>query len=104
MPSAIERWPVPQCFTNIPASGQTMSPVLQAALNYAARGWQAFPLKPRSKEPATKRGLHDATTNPETLRRWFGRGFPYNIGVRTGLASGVFVVDLDGAEGITNIL
>ena len=75
---------------------------LSNVLNYAARGWQVFPLKPQLKEPATARGFYDATNNPATLRRWFEK-FPYNIGVRTGTASGVFVVDIDGDQGAASL-
>jgi hypothetical protein len=80
-----------------------MTEVLKAALDYAARGWQVFPIKPQSKEPATRRGFYDATTNPATLRRWFARGHPYNIAVRTGLISGIFILDIDGEVGATNL-
>jgi hypothetical protein len=75
---------------------------LDAALDYAARGWLIFPLKPRAKEPATRRGFYDASSNPATLRRWFEK-FPYNVGVRTGTASGVFVVDIDGEIGAASL-
>ena len=56
---------------------------LDVALDYAARGWQVFPLRPSSKEPATKRGFYAATTNPATFRRWFVQ-YPYNVAVRPG--------------------
>jgi Bifunctional DNA primase/polymerase, N-terminal len=79
-----------------------MSALLDVALDYAARGWAAFPLQPRTKEPATKRGFYDATTNPATLQRWFAR-FYYNVGIRTGAASGVFIVDIDGEAGASNL-
>jgi Bifunctional DNA primase/polymerase, N-terminal len=69
---------------------------LTDALSYAARGWQVFPLKPQAKEPATWRGFYDATSNSAILDRWFARGYPYNVAIRTGLASGVFVSDPDG--------
>jgi Bifunctional DNA primase/polymerase, N-terminal len=75
---------------------------LADVLDYAARGWQCFPLKPRSKEPATRRGFYDATTNPETLRRWFER-FPYNVGIRTGTPSNIFIVDIDGDLGFASL-
>jgi hypothetical protein len=72
---------------------------LEAALDYAALGLCVFPCLPWSKEPATKRGFYDATTNPATIRRWFGSAAQYNIGIRTGLASGIWVLDVDGPEG-----
>jgi hypothetical protein len=73
------------------------------ALDYAALGWQVFPLLPKSKEPATKSGFYAATTNPATIRRWFGQAYPHNIGVRTGLASGIFVFDTDGETGALSL-
>lgn len=80
-----------------------MTEVLKAALDYAAHGWQVFPIKPQAKEPATRRGFYDATTNPATLRRWFAQGYPYNIAVRTGLISGIFILDIDGDHGASNL-
>jgi putative DNA primase/helicase len=73
--------------------------MLNAALEYAARGWQVFPLRPRAKEPATWNGFYSGTSNPATIRRWFGRGYPYNLAVRTGVASGVLVFDCDTKKG-----
>ncbi len=40
--------------------------MLAVALNYAARGWNIFPLKPQAKNPAFLGGFYTATTNPET--------------------------------------
>jgi hypothetical protein len=76
---------------------------LDRALGYAANGWQVFPLKPRDKVPATRRGLYEATNNAATLRRWFTGAHPYNIGVRTGVPSGVFVLDVDGEQGFSSL-
>lgn len=75
---------------------------LPYALDYAGRGWQVLPLKPKSKEPAVRRGFYDATGNPATLRRWF-ENYPYNIGIRTGTPSGVFILDIDGVLGLTTL-
>jgi hypothetical protein len=72
---------------------------LVAALDYAARGFAVFPCLERSKAPACSRGFHDATTNPATLRRWFASYHRYNIGIATGLISGVWVLDVDGSDG-----
>jgi hypothetical protein len=77
--------------------------MLLAALAHASRGWHVFPLKPKSKEPATWRGFYDATTNPATLRRWFASGFAYNIAIRTGTPSNVFVIDVDGDQGVASL-
>ena len=77
---------------------------LSDALDYAARGWHVFPLAPRSKVPLKgSSGFRDASTNPATLRRWFGQGFPYNIAIRTGLISGLLMLDADGQEGVENL-
>ena len=76
---------------------------LDAVRSYAKRGWQVFPLIPKAKEPATWRGFYDATSNPAKLDRWFARGHPYNIGIRTGIASGIFVVDIDGDVGAASL-
>jgi hypothetical protein len=69
-------------------------PLLKAALIYAAAGLAVFPLNPRTKLPATKRGFYDATTNPETIRR-FWRVADRNIGIATGAMSGFWVLDID---------
>src|SRR5262245_52936391 len=82
---------------------EPQAPTLADALDYAARGYQVFPLKPRSKEPATRRGLYEATGNAATLRRYFTGAHPYNLGIRTGVPSGVFVLDVDGEQGFASL-
>jgi hypothetical protein len=76
---------------------------ISIVLDYAALGFQVFPLKPQTKEPATRRGFYEATNNPATLRRWFGGAYPYNIGIRTGIASGAWVFDVDGEAGALSL-
>jgi hypothetical protein len=73
--------------------------LLTTALNYAARGFAVFPCLEKSKEPACGRGFKDATTNPATIRRWWNGWHAYNVGIPTGLISGVWVLDVDGAIG-----
>jgi hypothetical protein len=77
--------------------------MLQAALDLAGLRFCVFPCLPRSKEPATKRGFYDASANPATIARWFGSAAQYNIGVRCGLASGVWILEIDGIEGAESL-
>ena len=74
--------------------------MLDAALEYAARGWPAFPLEPGGKRPLgrlAQHGLKDATTDLERIRAWWGAEPEANIGLPTGLAFDV--LDVDGDEG-----
>ena len=71
---------------------------LDAALEYAQRGIGVFPLKPRTKVPATRNGLHDATCDPEQIRRWWRPSNPlWNIAIRP--ASHLLVLDVDPRSG-----
>jgi hypothetical protein len=45
------------------------------------------------------RGFYSASTNPATIRRWFGGTQDYNLAVRTGMASGIWVLDIDPRHG-----
>ena len=75
-----------------------MSTLLAAALEYAGEHLPVFPCLPRGKEPAIKRGFHAATTNPETIKRYW-RIADRNIGIPTGSVSGVWILDVDGEDG-----
>jgi hypothetical protein len=72
---------------------------LEVALDYAAQGLSVFPCVFGTKEPAVRRGFYSASTNPEVIRRWFGGTLQYNIAIRTGLASGAWVLDIDDRHG-----
>ena len=99
-----------------------MNEHLQAALSYAARGWPVFPChhptpagicscaRPDcaspAKHPVTRRGHRDATTDTDTIRRWWKQRPHANIGVRTGGPAGLVVIDLDlphGPEAFRNL-
>jgi putative DNA primase/helicase len=69
--------------------------LLTAALAYAARGWYVHPLHDRSKLPRLAWGS-DASTDPDTIRSWWGRWPRANLGIVTGARSGLVVVDVDG--------
>lgn len=76
---------------------------LELAQRLVARGWAVFPCKYGLKVPATINGFLDASTSPERVARWFSTS--KNIGVRTGKASGVCVIDVDSyKEGCENTL
>jgi hypothetical protein len=77
--------------------------VVSAALDYAARGFAVFPCLPRTKKPPWTGGFYRATTNPATIRRWWLARPDYNIGIATGVASGVWVLDVDGDAGATSL-
>lgn len=66
-----------------------------AASQLAAAGVPVFPCVPGAKRPLTEHGFHDATIDPSQVQRWWGRWPEANIGVPTGQASGLVVVDVD---------
>lgn len=66
---------------------------------YAENGLAVFPLRPESKDPITPHGFKDATTDAEQVRRWWGNGSPFNIGIATGaMSGGLLVIDCDVDE------
>jgi hypothetical protein len=90
---------------------------LEQALDYATRGWPVFPVWPikggkcscgevdcqhPGKHPIGKlapKGRNSATTDPETIKRWWGQHPKANIGIPTGPESGLVVVDVDPRHG-----
>jgi bifunctional DNA primase/polymerase-like protein/primase-like protein len=68
---------------------------LKATLAWARNGKPVFPCRPGGKEPLTKRGHLDATTDPRKIHMWWNRYPGANIGIPTGKRSGIFVVDHD---------
>jgi hypothetical protein len=70
----------------------------RAALQLADRGLAVFPCRPLDKRPATAHGCKDATSDVITIQTWWQENPSYNIGIATGAVSGIFVLDVDGAE------
>lgn len=73
----------------------TQVPLPHAAVVFAAGGVPVFPCVSGGKRPLTAHGFHDATTSLDQVREWWGRWPEANIGIPTGAASGVEVVDVD---------
>jgi replicative DNA helicase len=66
---------------------------------YATLGWPVIPIVPGEKRPATLHGLNDATTDPDLIDTWWTRWPNHSIGIATGPAANLFVVDIDIADG-----
>lgn len=82
----------------------------KAAVRYAKAGWPVFPLHSAgpdgctcgdpdcsnsAKHPRTAHGFKDATTHTHIVRKWWKKWPNANIGIATGTASGVVVLDID---------
>jgi hypothetical protein len=83
--------------TKIHHDEQGNSPRHKAALAYAKAGISVFVCRPGGKEPATEHGFKDATTDIETINRWFADD-DYNLAIEPERA-GWCVIDIDGDEG-----
>jgi hypothetical protein len=70
---------------------------LNAALLYASMGLSVIPL--HGKIPYFNSWQDVATTDPDTIQRWFQQQPDSNLGIATGKKSNVFVVDIDPRHG-----
>lgn len=72
---------------------------LEAALEYAERGWSVIPIHPETKRPLIKWRQYQAShPDPEEIEGWFGAWPDAQLAVVTGELSGVVVVDTDNPE------
>jgi hypothetical protein len=71
-------------------------PLPEAALAYAQWGFRVFPLAPGGKQPLVKWST-EATTDEETIKRWWETYPSANIGICMG--NGWAALDLDNKEG-----
>ena len=93
--------------------------LLRAALNYARRGWLVIPLHSPTargcscgradcqsvgKHPRTRNGSKDGSRDLATIREWWERWPDANVGITTGEASGLLVLDVDGAQGEQSLI
>lgn len=92
--------------------------LVEVALRYARHGWPVLPLHTPDgrgcncapadcgspgKHPRTARGLHDASSDPDLIRGWWGRWPDANLGVVTGAPSGLVVLDIDLPDGPSSL-
>lgn len=70
--------------------------ILEAALDYAERGWSVFPVS-KDKHPCTKNGFKDATTDKDIITNWFSKVYTgANVAIATGeMSGGLVVIDID---------
>lgn len=88
--------------------------MLEHAHQYASRGWAILPLysidngqcacgnpdcSSPGKHPMTSNGCKGATTDITQITDWWSHNPNANIGIATGSASGLFVVDVDDGDG-----
>lgn len=95
-----------------------MNPRLEAALDYARRGWAVFPLHgvradgrctcgnracanvgKHPRGDLVDHGVTQATTSRATIEAWWRIHPDSNIGIATGKASGIAVLDVDAQKG-----
>ena len=72
--------------------------ILEAALQMADLGIPVFPCG-KDKKPITSHGFKDATTDRSQIEKWWSQHADAMIGVPTGIASGIDVLDLDNKNG-----
>jgi putative DNA primase/helicase len=71
-----------------------MSDLLEAALSYARAGLPVFPVGV-NKAPLTPHGFKDATTDEDAIRLWWSEHPEAGIGIPTGEATAIIVLDID---------
>ncbi len=92
-----------------------VNPILKWALRYAANGLHIVPMhvardgmcscyrgtkcESPGKHPMTPHGVKDATTDADTIKRWWTATPNANIGIATGEVSGITVLDIDPRNG-----
>jgi hypothetical protein len=107
---------------NFNSTGDAPKTPLEAALFYLSRGWCPIPLCPpncpgnlstRHKHPADRSGKVPLVPGWTTFKElpshaqvvsWWGRWPDANVGVICGRISGIIGVDVDGPEGIDELL
>jgi len=81
---------------NASAAPQAAHPDLLAiALEAAKQGIAVFPCSPHTKQPLTKRGFTEATTDVEAIKAWWAKNPNAIVGSPTGKITNRLVIDTD---------
>lgn len=99
---------------------QSVNTCLQAALDYAQRGWRVLPVHAAAKNPDTgevlctcgsstcsspgkhpvpTNGVYAGTTDPNIIRQWWADMPLANVAIVCGKESGIVVLDIDPRNG-----
>jgi hypothetical protein len=112
-------WPADPIDSGAPGPPVTTADLVAAAIGYAAAGIPVLPLHTPGadggcscragaacgspgKHPRVRRGLHDASRQPEAIRAWWARWPHANIGLVTGTV--LDVCDIDTNSGLHVVL
>lgn len=73
-----------------------MGNCLEAAIKYATEyGWAVFPVSSETKKPLTPHGCKDAKKSVGAIQSWWKRWPDASVGIATGSASNLIVIDED---------
>ena len=73
-----------------------MGNCLEAAIKYATvYGWAVFPVSSETKKPLTPHGCKDAKKSVGAIQAWWRRWPDAAVGIATGTASNLIVIDED---------
>ena len=81
------------------AAPNTTPTPLQAALEYAHRGWRVVPIPGGQKHPAIPAWQTAGTTDTDRITHWWTADPTAGIGIVTGATSGIWVLDIDVTDG-----
>lgn len=70
-----------------------LTDLARSAILYARRGVPVFPCEPDGGEPLLSGGAREAATDERAVRRWWRRWPRANVGIPTGGASGLVVLE-----------
>lgn len=92
-----------------PISSQNINKILETrnfydvAMFYTSRNIKVFPVKKQGKSPLCVGGFKSATVDTAILQEWNKKFFDCNIGIPTGQLNNIFVLDVDGEQGLQSL-